>query len=237
MSGGKMSGEKVNEYNNNSIVLRDSDNTVTRIDAEFRRAVEELEKAIFEKRKKIAKKKTPKRKINKKAGYDYVPAADMLNALNEDFPIWSWRAAGANPVQQVMNWIIVSGELEVIDNGIKRTFFSPGAAQIQVKSGSDPTDWRNVLSIANTVKSANTVGFHKAINVLTGEFSDVYQNAPEEPISIQQRHEVMDCISKAEEINNKYSLKAFENQYGDLDNWSIEDYEKAMSILTKIIGE
>lgn len=199
--------------------------------------VRTFEDAIRQKRKRIQKQKTPPKKVKKKGSFDYVPDAEMFNKLNEEYPIWSWDEAGSQPVIQIMNWIVVSGKLTVIDEGVKRSFFSPGAAQIQIKKGGDPNNFQDVLSISNTVKSANTDGFKKAINRLTGAFSDVYKNEPEEVITDDQKSVIFDYISRAEEIDSRYSLHNIEAIYGDIESMNIKDYNKVISTLKNIIGE
>lgn len=227
----KMNEQEIDEQKNDAIDLRSNFSTPE--------ALHHFENLIREKRRRISKKKTPKKNIKKLPGgdYDYVDFGTMLEALNNDYPTWSWKASGTQPVQMFMNWIVVSAELEFWDEGIKRTFFSPGAAQIQIKRGGDPSNWKDILSISNSVKSANTDGLKKAINVATGRFGDVYRNAPEDPISDEQKNILVDTIERASEIDDRYSLDNVERNFGDIDEFSVEDYEKVMAILKRVVKE
>jgi hypothetical protein len=199
--------------------------------------LKEFEEAIKAKRKRVSSRKTPPRFIKKKVGYDYVEKSKMKQALDEEYPIWSWLPAGTTPIIQIANWLIVCGQLEIVDNGAKRTFFSPGAAQIQIKQGGDYQNWRDILSVSNTVKSANIDGFKKAIAELTGLFSDVYKSAPDELIDDEQKTKLLAMIEKANKINQQYSLENISNKFGKPDDMTVADYKKIMDILTRVINQ
>lgn len=101
----------------------------------------EREIAIKSKHKEISEKKTPKTQIKKRPdGLDYLEEGYMRQAgLNENYPIWSWTPTD-NPVQFLgSEWVVVSGVLEVVDEGVPRKFFSPGAARVQFKRGAPHT--------------------------------------------------------------------------------------------------
>jgi len=203
-----------------------------------REVIKHFEDLIRNKRKKNSKRKTRKKDVKRRGdGFNYVEAGTMVNALSDAFPIWSWLPAGEQPVLQVANWIIVMGKLEVIDEGVKRSFFSPGAAQIQIKKNGDFQNWKDILSVSNTVKAANTDGLKKAINELTGLFGDVYNNKVEEQINESQKSILLEMLDKAEQINNAYNINAIEKKFGDIDNLTTDQFEKITTILKPIIGE
>jgi muramoyltetrapeptide carboxypeptidase LdcA involved in peptidoglycan recycling len=69
--------------------------------------------------------------------------------------------------------------LEIIDEGVPRKFFSPGAARVQFKRGSPHTP-ENVVDIDKNVASANTNAFKRAINRLTNFGDDIYRKQVED---------------------------------------------------------
>lgn len=141
----------------------------------------EREIAIKSKHKEISEKKTPKTQIKKRPdGLDYLEEGYMRQAgLNENYPIWSWTPTD-NPVQFLgSEWVVVSGVLEVVDEGVPRKFFSPGAARVQFKRGAPHTP-ENVIDIDKNVASANTNAFKRAINRLTNFGDDVYRKQVED---------------------------------------------------------
>ena len=191
--------------------------------------IKKFEDAIRKRHKETSKIKTDPRDVKQKAGFDYVEVGKMRNALDTEFPIWSWDEAGTHPVTQILNWIIVTGKLTVMDNGVKRSFFSPGAAQIQVKRGGDPNNHKDILSISNAVKSANIDGFKKAINMLTGLFDDVYDNVKDEPANDQQINLITDLV---DQVNNpKYSMEVIETKFGPLNGITSLTADKIISVL------
>ena len=197
---------------------------------ELNKAIKQFEDAIREKHKRTSKKKTPGNKVKQKSGFDYVEAGEMRNALDSEYPIWSWKPAGETPVIKIMNWIMVSGVLEIIESGgIKRSFFSPGAAQIQIKKDGDPNNFKDILSISNTIKSANIDGFKKAINMLTGLFDDVYRNVKEEPADDKQTSQILELVDKVND--ERYSLDAIQKKYGDLNEITSSQADTIICIL------
>tara|TARA_R110002020_G_scaffold204290_2_gene408283 strand:+ start:1034 stop:1735 length:702 start_codon:yes stop_codon:yes gene_type:complete len=118
---------------------------------------------------------TPKGQIKKKQDFDYVEEGWMRHQLNEHFPNWSWLPAGDNPVQFLgSEWVIVSGNLVINDNGVQRNFFSPGSQRIMFKKG-QPHTAENVIDIDNNLAAANTNALKRAINRLTNIADDVYR--------------------------------------------------------------
>ena len=124
---------------------------------------------------------TPKNVIKRKGdGFDYVDEAYMRNQLTKHFPDWSWIGQGTNPVQFLgSEWVIVSGELVINDNGHQRRFFSPGGARIQYNRGKEHTA-ENVVDIDKNVASANAYAFKRAVNRLGRIADDVYKKTDTE---------------------------------------------------------
>jgi|TARA_R100001530_G_scaffold47170_2_gene35460 hypothetical protein len=131
---------------------------------------------LINKHREISQRTTPKGQVKSRPdGFDYVDEAYMRNELNKNYPVWSWKPAGEQPVQFLgSEWAIVSGELVVEDEGVVRRFFSPGAARIQFKRNLPHTP-ENVIDIDKNLASANTNGFKRAINRLCNIADDVYR--------------------------------------------------------------
>jgi len=142
----------------------------------------EVEEALKNKHKSISERTTPKAYVKRRPdGFDYLEEGYMRNeGLNKNFPVWSWSSGGDNPVQFLgSEWVIVCGVLEIIDEGVPRKFFSPGAARVQFKRGSTHTP-ENVVDIDKNVASANTNAFKRAINRLTNFGDDIYRKQVED---------------------------------------------------------
>lgn len=118
---------------------------------------------------------TPPSQVKRKQDFDYVEERWMKHQLNEHFPNWSWTPSGNNPVQFLgSEWVIVSGSLVINDNGVPRTFFSPGSARVMFKRD-QPHTAENVIDIDNNVAAANTNAFKRAVNRLCNIADDVYR--------------------------------------------------------------
>ena len=107
---------------------------------------ETLEQSLSKKHKDISQRTTPRAYIKTRPdGFDYVDEAYMRNQLTKEYPVWSWSAAGQQPVQFLgSEWVIVSGVLRIEDNGVIREFFSPGSARVLT-----PMDKRAVNRLGN----------------------------------------------------------------------------------------
>ena len=133
----------------------------------------EIEETLYTKHKSISSEKTPKHFVKRRPdGMDYVEEAYLREKLNEYYPIWSWvidktEFLGAE-------WCIVSGELQVVIDGVVRKFGSVGAARVQFKRG-QPHAAENVIDIDKNLASANTNAFKRAINRLCNIADDVYR--------------------------------------------------------------
>lgn len=129
------------------------------------------------KRQTISNQKTPKQMVKKRPdGFDYVEEAYMRAMLNKHYPNWSWLPSPHEPVKLLgSEWIIVSGVLQTTDeNGHTTSFFSPGAARVQFKSG-QPHTVENVIDIDKNVASANAFAFKRACNRKCNIADDVYK--------------------------------------------------------------
>ena len=132
--------------------------------------------SLSKKHQSISQRTTPKAYVKTRPdGFDYVEEAYMRNQLTKEYPVWSWSAAGKQPVQFLgSEWVIVSGVLRIEDNGVMREFFSPGSARIQFKRGKPHTS-EYVIDIDKNLASANTNGFKRAVNRLGNIADDVYR--------------------------------------------------------------
>lgn len=131
---------------------------------------------LINKHREISQRTTPKSQVKSRPdGFDYVDEAYMRSELNKNYPVWSWKPAGEQPVQFLgSEWAIVAGELVVEDEGVVRRFFSPGSARVQFKRNQPHTP-ENVIDIDKNLASANTNGFKRAINRLCNIADDVYR--------------------------------------------------------------
>ena len=133
------------------------------------------EVAIIEKRETISNSKTPKQFVKRRPdGYDYVEESYMRAMLNKNYPNWSWIPSGQKPVELTQDWILVTCMLVIEDNGVQRSFFSPGCARITYKRD-QPHTLENVVDLDKNVASANTNAFKRAINRLCNISDDVYK--------------------------------------------------------------
>jgi hypothetical protein len=159
----------------NEMIKLNNDSDVAEYSQEFLDKVKRFEKILTDKHINISNKATPKGKIKKDGqGFDYVTEGYLREQLNKEFPMWSWEPTD-NPVQFIgAEWVVVSGFLKVLDNGIERKFFSPGAARIQFKK-SQPHTPENVIDVDNNLGAANSNALKRAINRLCNIADDVYR--------------------------------------------------------------
>ena len=141
-------------------------------------SAEMIESAIRSKHESIASIKTPKQhKERRPDGFDYVTEAYMRHQLNMHYPVWSWNIIDTEWLGS--EWIMVRGELTIIDQGIPRKFASIGATRIQFKKGLEHTP-ENVVDVDKNVATANTNAFKRAVNRLCDIANDVYKKAIED---------------------------------------------------------
>lgn len=159
---------------------------------EFLSRIRELEKAIRDKHLTMSKRKTPKSKKrrDKASGFDYVKEHWLRDQMNRYFPLWSWEGVPGHTIQIIGEWIIVDGELVIYDNGIKRKFYSAGAARVQFKKGSDHTPI-NVVDLDNNAAAAVTNALKRAINRLCNISDDVYRKEFEETVKKETLDEII----------------------------------------------
>jgi len=187
-----------------------------------------------------SKDKTPRSQIKKIPGryasdggpMEYVEEGYMRNKLNSLYPIWSWVPAGQTPVQFLgAEWVIVSGSLVIEDNGVQRTFFSPGSARVQFKRGEAHTA-DNVIDIDKNVASANSFALKRAINRLTNIADDVYRKQVEiQDLSSEQLQHITDALN---ELGDEKISRQFLNRIeeGKIDQ---TNYKDAFDFLNNLI--
>ena len=181
---------------------------------DFLKKVKQFEKALLNKHTKISQKKTPRSKVKRDGqGFEYVPVGWMADQINKDFPMWSWCGLPGHSVQMGGEWVVTDGELEIVDNGIKRRFYSPGAARIQFKRGKPHTP-ENIVDMDNNVAAANSNAFKRAVNRLCNIADDIYRKQID-PLAtyetLQEINKRMDLLSPEDQI----SCKNFLNEKGE----------------------
>tara|TARA_X000001388_G_C2225861_1_gene121100 strand:- start:1335 stop:1976 length:642 start_codon:yes stop_codon:yes gene_type:complete len=166
-----------------------------------------VEQKIKETHTDVSATKTPSWAVKRRPdGFDYVEEGYMRNKLNEIYPIWSWEAVGSGVQFIGAEWAVVTAELVVVDNGIPRKFFSPGAARIQFKKGSPHTP-DNVVDIDKNLASANTNAFKRACNRLVNIADDVYKKHIEDLTLTPEQIEEVEELIKDLDIKYQESVR------------------------------
>jgi hypothetical protein len=192
--------------------------------------VEELDvvqEKIKKDHKEISNEPTPKHFIKKRPdGFDYVEEGYMRAKLSERYPIWSWEAVGRGVKMIGAEWAIVTAELVVVDNGVPRKFFSPGAARIQFKRGTPHTP-ENVVDIDKNLGSANSNAFKRACNRLGNICDDVYRKQIEDISLTDVQIEKVEELIKDMDDDYKESVRtAIEN--GELNTKNLDNAVKKL---------
>ena len=118
-------------------------------------------------------------------------------------------------------WAIVTAELVIVDNGVPRKFFSPGAARIQFKRGEEHTP-ENVIDIDKNLASANSNAFKRACNRLANLCDDVYRKQVEDiSLDSDQIEFIEDLIKDMDENYKENVRKAME--LGDLNTKNLDN--------------
>ena len=166
-----------------------------------------VEQKIKQTHTEVSATKTPSWAVKRRPdGFDYVEEGYMRNKLNEIYPIWSWEAVGSGVQFIGAEWAVVTAELVVVDNGIPRKFFSPGAARIQFKKGSPHTP-ENVVDIDKNLASANTNAFKRACNRLVNIADDVYKKHIEDLTLTPEQIEEVEELIKDLDIKYQESVR------------------------------
>ena len=158
-------------------------------DAAFMARVDAFNKDWHESYQAISRQKTPQydrvgNKIIKQRPWDnldYVPEGYMRKKLDKHFPGWSWMPVGQTQIIIQFGWVIVDGQLDIIDprllsmgiNPPYRHFRGNGGARIQFQKG-QPLSPTSIVDLDKVVKSANSEALKVAINRLTFICDDVY---------------------------------------------------------------
>lgn len=153
-------------------------------------------------------KDTPKDKVKKKTGYDYVPNSFMSHEFKEFAPLYS---------HELINSFVDLGHVycfvSVTDRITGNNELGAGAARIQVKKESDAMSVKDIVDMDNNVKSALTEAIKNAYSRF-GICADVYKKREEErPDEFVQRFE--DAVKNVPmEYRESYRKAWNELQYG-----------------------
>lgn len=194
------------------------------------KSVIEAENAIRETHKEVSHEQTPQSQVKNFMGFDYVTEGYIRSRLNHHYPIWSWEKAG--PIQFLgSEWVTTDGVLVILDNGITRKFYSPGAARIQFKSGMDHTP-ENVIDVDNNVAASNSNAFKRAANRLANIADDVYRKIIEDYELTEEEIKALKDI--AEEAGpDTLQVIIGKLQDGDIDK---TNYEKIVLVIKKRVA-
>ena len=207
-------------------------------DAEFLARVTAFNAEWHEGYMNISRQKTPQydragNKIIKQRPWDnldYVPEGYMRKKLDKHFPGWSWLPVGGTQVIVQLAWVVVDGQLAIIDHrlialGINppyRYFHGNGAARITTKKD-QPISAASIVDLDKVVKSANSEALKVAINRLTFICDDVYGKRSEvEGVSAE------DMTSGLVDIPNSVAQQMF-NDY-------VKQVHKPYSEVFKALG-
>lgn len=166
-----------------------ADASLVTYDSAFIARIEAFNKEWHESYQSISREKTPQydrsgNKIIKQRPWDnldYVPEGFMRKKLNRHFPGWSWLPVGETQVIVALWWVVVDGQLAIIDprllamgiNPPYRYFRGNGGARITFKKDQQPSA-ASIIDLDKVVKSANSEALKVAINRLTFICDDVY---------------------------------------------------------------
>jgi hypothetical protein len=201
-------------------------------------SAEVIESALREKHNTIGLMKTPsKYKKRRPDGFDYVDEGYMRHQLNQHYPAWSWQIVDTEWLGS--EWIIVRGELHIIDNGVPRKYASIGATRIQFKRDKKtgmPMEHspENVVDIDKNVATANTNAFKRAVNRLCDIANDVYKKSVED-LNLTEEQKV--SINKLiEEIDDETTTNKVISGIEDL-SINKDNFDVAYNKLLTMKGE
>jgi len=122
---------------------------------------------------KLLNQKPPSQWLKVHNGVNYQPIERVKNNLTILFQEYDWSIKG---IQIVANSILVYGSLSVINpvTGNKRTVDGVGAWPIQLKAGSNPTDFSQITTgaIQKNAPAAESLALKNAAAKLGRFFSD-----------------------------------------------------------------
>lgn len=210
-------------------------------DESFAASFVAIEEQVRAKHRAVSAEATPAAHVKERQGFDYVDEAYLRHKLNEHFPMWSWEAAGNTPQLLGAEWILVSAELSVIDAGVRRSFFSVGAARIQYKAcrcrdgnngyplpdcqtcagtGSLPHTPENIVDVDKNAGAATTNCFKRAVNRLCNVCDDVYRKVVEDlTMSTDQSDAVMAVANQLGDTTIEYVLAKMDSWEINTTNW------------------
>ena len=122
---------------------------------------------------KLLNQKPPTQWLKVHKGVNYQPIERVKNNLTILFQDYDWSIKN---VQVVANSILIYGTLSIINpvTGIKRSVDGIGAWPIQLKAGSTPTDFNNIVqdAIQKNAPAAESLALKNAATKLGRFFSD-----------------------------------------------------------------
>jgi len=195
-------------------------------DREYERSL--INKIILNKHKEISDEPTPKYFVKRRPdGFDYVDEAYMRHQLSKHFPIWSWIVVNTEFLGS--EWVVITGELQILESDITRKFGSMGATRVQFKKDRPHTP-ENIVDIDKNVASANTNAFKRAVNRLCNIADDIYQKHIEDITLSDEQKENLIALTVGIDIKEVAKVKK------GIDNGSINtsNYDAAIRKINNI---
>lgn len=166
--------------------------------ADFLDRIDGLKQTIREKHMRISNEPTPAIMVERRPdGFDYIKERYLREGLNQEFPMWSWTGSGEIAVVPPTGaeWVMVSGTLEINDEGIPRSFWGPGAARVKFKKGQPHTP-ENLIDLDKDIASANSNAFKRCVNRLCNIGDDVYKKTMTQPLKDETKLAFLDTLSR-----------------------------------------
>ena len=171
-------------------------------------AINMFEEAIRNKHKEQSEKKTPKPHVKKKAGLDYVEFAYMRNQANESYPLWSFTNLKLSTEFIKTGWVVVQGQLEWYENGIKRIGSCGAAHRIAFKAGTERIP-ENIVDLGNDIKAAVSDCMKKGFNTYMNISDDIYKKITIEEVSDEKIEELDKLVEQIKDSNAQYKMYRF----------------------------
>lgn len=189
---------------------------------------DELKQRIIAKHKAISKKKTPAQHIDVRPdGYSYVKDVHMRSMANENYGFYNFEHRETiiiytkvtvpqvyeghlyTTVIESPEWVIFTGEIVFIDEGVPRRGVGTGASRVQYKRDAPHTP-DNIIDIDKQVKAARTNALKDAINRWMNICDDVYKKEIDEYCSQEDLKNLSRLLDKTKGALSKAQVKAVE---------------------------
>ncbi len=227
--------------------MENSNKDLVLYSSEFLEKIENLKNRINSKRVENSKKETPQNRKDIKGGtgYEYVEEDYLRAELDRQF-IWSYISQKQETVYMEAsfngNTIKIPfaektlGYLEIIDEGIKRSFPAPGYQQYQYTKGA-VKGWNSLVNPELACRGAWTRGLSFAINRLTRIADDVYRKTAEEYELKKELQEEIEELSEKLSPEEKIKLSRTLKQYGSMKNLPEDVANNTIDYIKQQIGE